>query len=46
VIFECRKAPSKYAIKRLFNKFETTGSVEGVAGKKSVTTPENIHHIE
>lgn len=39
-----------YVIKRLFNKFETTGSVadskKGVAGKKSVTAPENIHHDE
>jgi hypothetical protein len=39
-----------YVINRVFNKFVTTGSVadnkKGVAGKKSVTTPENIHHNE
>jgi hypothetical protein len=50
VKFECRKVTSKYAINTLFNKFETTGSVmeykKGFASKKSVTTPENIPHVE
>jgi hypothetical protein len=48
---ECRKAPSRSAINRLVNKFEMTGSMidnkKGVVSKKkSVRTPENIHHIQ
>jgi hypothetical protein len=42
----CRKAPVKYAINELYNKLETTLSMKGVACKKSVTTPDIIHHVE
>jgi hypothetical protein len=51
VNFECRKAPSRSAINRLVNKLEITGHMtdikESVVSKEeSVTTPENIHHVE
>jgi hypothetical protein len=47
---EYRKASSKCAVNRLLNKFQKTGRVidnkMSVGGKKYVSTPGNVHHVE
>jgi hypothetical protein len=51
VKFECRKAPSRSAVKRSVNKFEATGNMisnkTGVLVRRRLSkTPENFHCVQ
>jgi len=47
--FVCRKIPSKFAVNRLFNMFEVTGTVvdntKAVVGKKKAEHQKTLHML-